>query len=257
MEPILLSAIVGAGGMGLGGFIAAIIGKRSPSMGSYLLAFAGGVMTGVVSFGLIPESMELSNTALTIAGLIIGVLFVMMLNRIIDKTTVSENDKLKIHHTPDEFYHTCGLDTSRLLQSGMIILGVIAIHNIPEGIAIGAGGSHDYSFGLSLAVMLAVHNIPEGMAIAASLIFSGMQKWKVILFSTLAGATTSVGAVMGIFVGGISDTALALALSSAGGAMLYVVFGEIIPQSIIMTKSRVAAIVALSGIILGLIVAQI
>jgi ZIP family zinc transporter len=105
--------------------------------------------------------------------------------------------------------------------------------------------------------MIAVHNIPEGMAIAAPLLAGGISKWKVVALTSLAGATTLLGGLIGILVGRISDFAIALSLSGAGGAMLYIVFGEIIPQSVIMTRNRTATIVTLFGIIVGLIATQI
>jgi len=74
----------------------------------------------------------------------------------------------------------------------------------------------------------------------------------VVLITALAGVPVIIGGYIGILVGGISDVAVAISLSIAGGAMLYVVFGEIIPQSIVMTKTRVATIITLAGIIIGL-----
>jgi len=139
----------------------------------------------------------------------------------------------------------------------MLILTVISLHNIPEGIAIGAGGSHNFNLGALLALMIALHNIPEGMAIAAPLLAGGVKRWKVVLLTAVSGATTLIGGVTGILIGGISEFAVALSLSAAGGAMLYVVFCEIIPQSIIMTRKRTASVVTLFGVIIGLIVTRI
>ena len=262
MNVVVLSIIAGAGAMGLGGLLTALIGKRSPSMGSYLLSFAGGVMTSIVCFGLVPEATELletteltelSSIAVTISGLILGVAIVMILNHIVDRITAAGNGNLKIHNTPEEFYHGGQVDSKRLIRSGIFILIVIALHNIPEGMAIGAGGAHDYDFGLMIAIMIALHNIPEGMAIAAPLIAGGVKKTKVVFFTAMCGSTTLIGALAGVLIGGISEVAVALSLSAAGGAMLYIVFGEIIPQSIIMTKNRVATLAALAGVIMGLI----
>jgi len=257
MEALIFSVIAGVGGMGFGGLLTALIGKRSPSMSCYLLSFAGGVMTGVVCFGLVPESIELSNVPVSILGLILGVIVVMLLNYIVDKITVDGGENLKIHHTPEELHHGVNINQRSLIRSGILMLTVIALHNIPEGMAIGAGGSHDAHFGLVLAIMIALHNIPEGMAVAAPLITGGINKAKVVFFTALSGSTTLIGAVIGILLGSISDAAIALSLSAAGGAMLYVVFGEIIPQSIIMTRNRIATIVTLLGIIAGLIIVQI
>ncbi|MCL2108003.1 MAG: ZIP family metal transporter [Oscillospiraceae bacterium] len=268
MQALILSVIAGAGGTGLGGLFTAAIGKRSASTGCYMLSFAGGVMISVVCFGLMPESIDLlkisysdfSSIALAIAGLILGIVIVLILNRIVDRITIAglaNEDKLKIHHTPEELYHSGNLDKSKLFRSGFLMLVVIALHNIPEGMAIGAGGTYDFDFGLAIAVMLALHNIPEGMAVATPLIVAGVHKGKVLLFTVLAGSTTLIGAGLGVLVGGVSDAAVALSLSGAGGAMLYVVFAEIIPQSIMSTKNRAVTIVALSGIIVGMIATQI
>ena len=224
-----------------------------------MLSFAGGVMISIVCFGLVPESIVLSNMVGSIIGLIIGIIVIMLLSRVVDNITEIRGDKLKIHETHEELYHESLIinKNSQILRSGMLMLMAIGLHNIPEGIAIGAGGSHDLRLGVLLACMIAAHNIPEGMAIAAPLLAGGLNKWKVIILTAFCGATTLIGGIIGIIIGGISDFAIAMSLSGAGGAMLYIVFGEMMPQSVIMTKNRTASIVTLFGIIVGLIVTQI
>jgi ZIP family zinc transporter len=95
------------------------------------------------------------------------------------------------------------------------------------------------------------------MAIAAPLLAGGVKKTRVVLLASLSGTPTVLGGMVGILIGHISDTAIALSLSMAGGAMLYVVFGEIIPQSVVMTKTRFATLVTLLGIIMGFFAAQL
>jgi ZIP family zinc transporter len=73
----------------------------------------------------------------------------------------------------------------------------------------------------------------------------------------MSGATTLLGGLIGILLGSISDFVIAVSLSAAGGAMLYIIFGEIIPQSIVMTKNRITSIIALFGIIIGLVLTQV
>ncbi|MCL2764707.1 MAG: ZIP family metal transporter [Treponema sp.] len=260
IQILLFSAVAGVCGMGLGGLISAILLKKPlENMICWLLSFAAGVMISIVCFGLVPEAFELGGILVSVSGLVIGILVIMMLNRLVDKITETREDNLKIHFTHEELYHESGLinNPTRMLRSGMLMLFAIALHNVPEGIAIGASGSYDIRLGALLAIMIAIHNIPEGMAVAAPLLAGGVNKWKAIFLTSLAGATTLLGGITGILIGSISNTAIALSLSAAGGAMLYIVFGEIIPQSIIMTKNRTASIVALFGIIIGLIVTQI
>ncbi|MCL2124657.1 MAG: ZIP family metal transporter [Oscillospiraceae bacterium] len=260
MQAIIFSAIAGICGTGLGGVVSAVFMRRSSErVACWMLSFAAGVMTSIVCFGLLPEAVDLTNIVIAVIGLVAGIIIIMPLNRIIDRITESKGDHPKLHTTHEELYHESKLikNRSRMVQSGFIMFAAIGLHNIPEGLAIGAGGSHDYQLGLLLAIMIALHNIPEGMAIATPMLAGGMRKVVVVLLAALSGAPTLLGGVIGSLIGGISDTAIALSLAAAGGAMLYVVFGEIIPQSIILVKSRAATIVTLLGIITGLVVAQL
>ncbi|MCL2089407.1 MAG: ZIP family metal transporter [Oscillospiraceae bacterium] len=260
MEIFIFSAIAGILGMGLGGAVSAILLKRpSDKIMCWTLSFAAGIMTGIVCFSLVPEAIAISHAGIAIAGLIIGIIVIMVLNRIVDRLTKKSTVDLTVHHTHEELYHTNDITQNRtkMLRSGIIMFTAISLHNLPEGIAIGAGGSHDLQFGLLITLMILLHNLPEGMAVSAPLLAGGLNRWKVIFLTALSGAPTLLGGVIGLYIGNISDAAVALSLSIAGGAMLYVVFGEIIPQSIVMTKNRTATIVTLSGIIMGLVLTLI
>ena len=257
---IALSAIAGICGTGLGGLVSAILFKKpSETMTCWLLSFAGGVMTSIVCFGLVPEAFELAGIGIGITGLVTGILVIMILSRIVDTVTRVKGDELKLHHTPEGLYHESEIihNKSKMLRSGILMLTAIGLHNIPEGLAIGAGGSHDLRLGLLLAIMIAVHNIPEGMAIAAPLLAGGVKHRKVVFLTALSGAPTLLGGIIGLLIGSISDTAVAISLSAAGGAMLYIVFAEMMPQSIVMTKDRKASIITLFGILIGLIITRI
>jgi ZIP family zinc transporter len=259
-QMIFLSAAAGIIGTGLGGLLAAILLNRpSENMICWLLSFSAGVMVSITCFGLVPEAFKLAGVTVSVLGLLGGIVVVMALNHVIDRITITRKGNLKLHHAHAELFHESPIinDNKRMLRSGVLMLFAIALHNIPEGMAIGAGGSHNFRLGALLAFMIAMHNIPEGMAIAAPMLAGGVNKGKVVFLTVLAGATTLFGGLIGIAIGSISDLAIALSLSAAGGAMLYIVFGEIIPQSIVMTKNRTASIVALFGIITGLIVTQI
>ena len=241
---------------------AILLRKPSDNMICWLLSFAAGVMLSIVSFGLVPEAIHISGLATSLFGIIIGIIIVMILSRAVDKIT-GMKDARGVHHTPEELYHQSSIinnkkdvNAPRMLRSGMLMLIAIALHNVPEGMAIGSGGAYDYRLGALLALMIAVHNIPEGMAIAAPLLTGGVGKVKVVILTALAGATTLAGGIIGMLIGSISDFAIALSLAAAGGAMLYIVFGEIIPQSTIMTNNRTASVVTLAGVLVGLLATQ-
>jgi len=110
------------------------------------------------------------------------------------------------------------------------------------------------SSALILAVLIGLHNIPEGMAVSVPLISGGMSKPRAVLLTALSGAPTILGALLGFAIGEIGPLGLALSLGFASGAMLYVVFGEILPQAIIMYRSKLPAFSAILGMLAGLFI---
>ena len=134
----------------------------------------------------------------------------------------------------------------------------IALHNVPEGMTIGASyASGDGVMGgaaLVLAVLIGLHNIPEGMAVSVPLISGGMAKWKAVLLTACSGVPTILGALLGYVMGELGPLGLTMSLGFASGAMLYVVFGEILPQSILMYHSKLPAFSTIVGILVGMLI---
>ena len=269
---ILTTAIAGVAGTGLGGLIGALLQKDSNRTVSLLLSFAGGVMLSVVCFDLITESIETGVGVLTvIAAVAIGVLVIYLLNDIIDNHAnrevphVDENHP-KTHDDLDELIHSDHYKQHKankdnklsLFVAGLVMASAIALHNLPEGMTIGASyASNDAVMGsaaLILAVLIGLHNIPEGMAVSVPLISGGMSKPRAVLLTALSGAPTILGALLGFAIGEIGPLGLALSLGFASGAMLYVVFGEILPQAIIMYRSKLPAFSAILGMLAGLFI---
>jgi ZIP family zinc transporter len=259
MSAILLSALAGIGGTGLGGILAVILGATSQQFNCWLLSFAGGVMTSIVFFTLIPESILLTGVFFTLLWMALGIIIVMALNNIVDRLTGGEEPAIKIHSTTEELYHESGIIGRQqdMLRSGLLMFVAMALHNIPEGIVVGASGSYNIQLGILMAIIIALHNIPEGMVVAAPLVAAGFHPLKIAGITALSGATELLGGAIGLCMGVLSNHFLALSLAFAGGAMLYVTFCEILPQSIIMTKNRGSSAVTLLGIIAGMLLAQI
>ena len=92
------------------------------------------------------------------------------------------------------------------------------------------------------------------MAVAVPLISGGMPKPRSVLVTALTGFPTVLGAVLGFMVGAMGPTALALSLSFASGAMLYVVFGELMPEAILMWRSKLPAAATVIGMLTGVII---
>ena len=272
-----ITALAGMGGTGLGGLISCLFRKDSDKTVSLLLSFAAGVMTSVVCFDLLTEALHAENLAnpvwLVVAGVLVGYVVIAQLNAWIDSKTNHEVAHIDENHprtadSLEELTHANHLQEHRegrqprngLFLAGLVMAAAIALHNVPEGMVIGASfartaaGALLNRGGLTMAIVIGLHNIPEGMAVAVPLISGGMPKWRSVLITALTGFPTILGAALGYTVGAMGPVALALSLSFASGAMLYVVFGELLPESILMWRSKLPAAAAIIGMLTGLII---
>lgn len=274
---MLIACIAGVGGTGLGGIIGSLFRKSSNRAISLLLSATGGVMIAIVCFELLTESVSTAKSVLGNGGVMLcgasvlaGVAVVMLLNWLIDRTTnpqvahTAEEDHPPLHDDVDELVHVnhynehanAGASRRDLWMAGVIIACAIALHNIPEGMSIGASFAAQTDESATTAIMLAVliglHNIPEGMAVAVPLIAGGMGRLKAVLLTATSGIPMILGAQAGLWLGDIGPLGLSSSLGFASGAMLYVVFGEIIPQATLMNRSRIPAILVVIGILIGM-----
>ncbi|MDE6104817.1 MAG: ZIP family metal transporter, partial [Clostridia bacterium] len=141
----------------------------------------------------------------------------------------------------------------------LVMMCAIALHNLPEGMVIGASyaitpdvlKSLFSGSGFIMAIVIGLHNVPEGMAVSVPLISGGMGKPKAVFLTALSGLPTVFGALLGFALGGINDIMLVLSLGFASGAMLYVVFGELLPESILMWRSKLPAFALFIGVLAG------
>ena len=269
---ILVTALAGVAGTGLGGLVGALLQKDSNKMVSLLLSFAGGVMLSVVCFDLVVEAVETNTGVLIVAfAIALGVAVTFLLNYLIDRKTNPEVPHINASHPKtaddlDELIHSDHLKQHAakkdskmgLFVAGMVMACAIALHNVPEGMTIGASYASDNgaigAAALTLAILIGLHNIPEGMAVSVPLISGGMSKWKAVLITAATGIPTILGALLGFLLGEIGPVGLTLSLGFASGAMLYVVFGEILPQSILMYNSKLPAFSTIVGILVGLLI---
>lgn len=278
---LLLSIIAGGAGTTLGGVLGVLLTRKKKVFLGRMLAFAGGVMLGVVCFEMIPEAIELSvvnsknwtSIVITLFALAGGVLVVYVLNKIVD---IIEN-KRTVHSNLEDIRHETGILQANdaeicavgdaacdarnakrsMLKAGFVMFFAIALHNFPEGMAIGASGTASISSGITVAIIIAIHDIPEGMTISAPLASGGVGKAKAIFLTAIAGFATVPGALLGILLGGISRISTGVCVAIAGGAMLYVTFGEIMPQVILMEEGRIPAISTLVGLVFAMVIVYI
>ena len=241
---ILTTAIAGIGGTGLGGLVGAMLQKNSARVVSLLLSFAGGVMLSVVCFDLIIEAVETGVGVMVVSGAVaLGVIIIYLLNYWIDRNTNPEVPHIDENHPKtadnlDELIHSDHYEQHQarhdnkfaLFVAGMVMASAIALHNVPEGMTIGASYASNNGVMGSSALVLAV------------------------LITALSGVPTIIGALLGFMLGEIGPMGLAMSLGFASGAMLYVVFGEIFPQAILMHHSKIPAFSSIVGILVGLFI---
>lgn len=275
----LMTLIAGVGGTGLGGILGALVRTESNRIVSLLLSATSGVMISIVCFELMVESLEAAQSVFSdgavfvvCIAVLVGMAVVFLLNWLIDKRTEGEVPHTasslhpKTHDNIDELSHIDHYNQHlkehapkrELWVAGVVIACAIALHNIPEGMSIGASYNIDTEGGVSMALILAVliglHNIPEGMAVSVPLVAGGMKRIKAALLTAASGAPVVLGAWLGYWIGNIGAIGLAASLGFASGAMLYVVFGEIIPQAVLMYRSKVPAFFVIIGMLIGMII---
>ena len=275
-----ITALAGMGGTGMGGLVSCLFRKDSNKTVSLLLSFAAGVMTSGVCFDLLSEALHpeegSGSVGLVVLGVLVGYVVIALLNAWIDHNTNHEVAHIDENHprtadSLEELTHANHLQEHRegrqprsgLFLAGLVMAAAIALHNVPEGMVIGASFSRTAEEmllnrgGLTMAVVIGLHNIPEGMAVAVPLISGGMPKWRSVVITALTGFPTVLGALLGFTVGAMGPTALSLSLSFASGAMLYVVFGELLPESILMWRSKLPAAATIIGMLTGLVIIYI
>ena len=211
-----------------------------------LLGFASGVMVAASVWSLLIPSMNLSADLGRLAflpavtGFFCGILFLLFLDG----------------HVP---HLHIGCDepegpSCTLKKNTMLVLAV-TLHNIPEGMAVGAvyagwlyGDSGITLAGaLALSLGIAIQNFPEGAIISMPLKAEGVSKSRSFLYGTLSGAVEPIGAILTILLAGILVPVLPYALSFAAGAMVYVVVEELIPEMSVGKHSNIGTILFAVG----------
>lgn len=238
---LLITLITGAVsfiGTLLGGLIGVLFKGRHNTLVSSIMSIAAGIMIAVVTFDLLPEAIHIGGMSMALIGIFIGVIFITLMDIYLPSIPVI---KSKGNH----------VKTS-------ILLGVsLAAHNFPEGIAIGSSFSAGTGLGIGLLIVIGLHDIPEGAAVAAPLLRSSISRKKILFITGLTSVPTAIGALLGGIISEVSKDFISLSLGFAGGTMLYIVCGELIPESKNLFKGVFTTISVIIGLVLGLIITTI
>jgi len=233
----LLGLVSGITGTGIGGLAAFIVSNITKRVMSTILEFSAGLMTAVVCFKLIPEAFGLGGTFYTFAGILSGIAAVMGIEDFLKKSGLAVSGK-----------------NTGLLRAGVMMAIAIALHNFPEGFAVGSGFEASATLGFTITAVIVIHDIPEGIAMAVPMRAGGFSKLKAFTYTILSGAPMGLGALMGAALSEISHVFIAACLGFAGGAMLYIVYGELLPESKRMYLGRISSLGNVLGILCGIVV---
>lgn len=233
----LIGLVSGLAGTGIGGLSAFFITNTSNRIMSTLLEFSAGLMTAIVCFELLPEAFKLGGTLYTFAGVLAGIIVVVLIENALKKSSLLKNGT-----------------GSGLLRAGVLMSIAIALHNFPEGFAVGSGFEASISLGFTITAVIIIHDIPEGIAMAIPMRAGGFSKIKAFTYTLLSGVPMGLGTLLGAALGEISSLLTASCLGFAGGAMLYIVYGELVPESKRLYLGRLSSLGNVLGILCGIIV---
>ncbi len=217
----LITGIISALATGLGAIPVHFVQNNSKALRSFACAGAAGMMTSASVFSLANEGIALKEKMalapyIVIIGLLLGAAFFRY----------TENH---FHHPNIHKYYVKKGFTRR----GFLIFIAMFIHSIPEGIAIGvAFATGNLQFGLLIAIAIAVHNIPEGIAISLPLKADGVSTRRCAWISILTSVPQPLMAVPSALLAWLFAPLLPIGLGFAGGAMIYLVVSELIPEAL-------------------------
>ena len=233
---VMFSGVIALIGTMIGALLGVTMKKPSKRVLGNIIGFASGLMLSIVVFELIPEATSKTGFFRTLLFLVLGIIIVVIIDTI---SNFSSNINFK--YTKVAF---------------MVAMGIM-IHNFPEGLIMGFGFVNGESLGLKMSVIIAIHDVPEGLAVAAPLMLSGIKNTRILFYAFLTALPTAIGAWIGIYVGSISTNILGNALAFASGVMLYVIYGEMIPESKRLWPGTTSTLGMLLGIITGLIMTNV
>ncbi|MGH4051876.1 MAG: ZIP family metal transporter [Clostridium sp.] len=228
---IIFSGVMALIGTMIGALLGVVINRPSKKFLGNILGFASGLMLSIVVFELIPDAIKKMGIFETLLFLILGIIIVVIIDRV---SNLSSN-----------------LNSQYAKVAFMVAVGMM-IHNFPEGLIMGFGFVNGDSLGLKMSLIIAIHDVPEGIAVAAPMMLSGIKGRKILFYAFLTALPTAIGAWLGIYIGSISMEILGGALAFASGVMLYVVYGEMIPQSRKLWPGTTSTLGILLGMIVGL-----
>jgi len=218
---------------GLGAIPVLFLRRVSHHRMDALLAYTAGVMVAASTYGLIPAALKLSNLFVLSCGILTGALLLNLLERFLPHTDLQHERAEPI-----------------LPIESMMVVGAMAIHNIPEGLSVGASfASHVENLSLVVALSIGLQNLPEGLLIALFLVNQNVNRLTAVLAAGLTGLIEIAASLTGYAFASLALPLVPYGLAFAAGAMLFIVYKEIIPETHGHGYERTATFAFLSGLL--------
>ncbi|MEG1256470.1 ZIP family metal transporter [Clostridium sp.] len=233
----IFSAVVSLIGTMVGAFIGVSLRNPTNRLLGILLSIATGIIISIIFLELIPESINKIGFVRSLLVIIVGILVIYFIDCMIK---VGNNN---------------GISSGMANHTKVAILMALGLmmHNFPEGIIMGFGFVKGSGLGIKMSVLISIHDIPEGIAMAAPLIAAGKKPLKILWYSFLVAFPTVIGAWIGILLNSISGVFLGYSIAFASGIMIYVAFGQMLPESNELHSSYTNAMWIILGIIFGFV----
>ncbi|WP_147531722.1 ZIP family metal transporter [Bacillus marasmi] len=181
-----------------------------------LLAFTAGIMMSASTMGLIPEALNSGGFLQLTIGIILGVVTLTLLEMYIPH--------MDLHHSSKNIQFD---------EKALLIIAAITLHNIPEGLSVGVSYASDPALetGNLIAFAIGFQNAPEGLLVALFLVNQNISKFKAFILATLTGTIEIVTSFFGYYLTSFVDNLVPYGLAFAAGAMLFIIYKELIPES--------------------------
>lgn len=236
---LVLSVLAGLA-TGIGGLLIAIFGRINERLLSFATGVASGMMLAVSFLSLLADALELVNLTTVVLGFSTGFFVLFALDIVIPHIHVTLKGEGIV------------VNEELLGKSALIALGV-AMHNIPEGMAVALTYTHKESLGLLVALTIGIHNVPEGAVTAIPLTEMGFSKLRVFLITLLTGITEPLFAFLTFaFFSGAQLTILGFNSAFAAAAMIYITVDELIPEAYKTGHGHSVSLGLILGILLSL-----
>ena len=215
MEQMALSGVIASLCTILGAIPALMFKHVSHRRRDSLLAYTAGIMVAASTYGLIPSALKLSNLLVLAAGILAGTAMLTLMEKAIPHV---------------ESVHSS--DRQTMKDKSMFFLLAMGLHNLPEGLSVGVSYASEHAeLGPLVSFAIGLQNVPEGFLIALFLISHQVGRWRAIVFASGTALVELAACFAGFHFTSRISGIVPYGLSFAAGAMLYVVYKELIPES--------------------------